>query len=272
MKLTLNHFGRYISAPGNSHMMSSNELRGRITALSKYDLVVTHFDLGIDSNSQPLIEFDHTSYPGIEAHLFTIADASSWQPELTSSADVILFGPTNESNRFNSWNKLLTTVEDVMCSLEQYRQGLTHGIIPSSHWVYHEFRWYRKNWDGPPHELIPAESILHLVDDSIKSHIKELNDLGFQTTQSCSGLAKDHSDRESYLPYVMFDERIYPRSSAHLFTLADISGWIPSYGPHNFDVEFRLTSEDGAERFWDKLVDSAKILTTLLHEYRTLHT
>lgn len=250
--------------------MSSDVLGNRIYALSKYDLTVKDYEAGLDSETIPYIKFDRSSYPGVEAHLFTLADAVLWQPELTSSGDVILSGP-KESTTDESWKNLFTSMHKIMESLNQYRQGLTHGIIPTSHWVYHEVRWYRENWEGPQHEPIPAESILHLVDNSIKPHIKELNDLGFQTTQSCSGLARDHSDRESYLPYVMFDERIYPRSSAHLFTLADISGWIPSYGPHNFDVEFRLASADGAERFWDKLIDSARDLTALLHEYRSLH-
>ena len=66
----------------------------------------------------------------------------------------------------------------------------------------------------------------------------------------------------------MFDERTFPRSSAHLFTLADITGWIPSYGPHNFDIEFRLLGPEGSERFWDNLVTAAKRLAELLHEYR----
>jgi hypothetical protein len=247
--------------------MSSDEVRSRIHALSEYDLVVNKFEIGLD-DVQPRIEIAHTSYPGVEAHLFTAADSSSWRPEITSKGDIILFGSTEEYDLFEAWKTLLGSLKFVMESLEKYRQGLSHGIIPSSHWVYHEDRWYRKNWEGPRHDVTPVESFLHLVDESIQSHIKELNDLGFQTTQSCSGLAKDHSDRESYLPYVMFDERIYPRSSAHLFTLADISGWIPSYGPHNFDVEFRLTSADSAERFWNNLVESARDLTSMLHDYR----
>ena len=261
--------GRHISATGNISTMSSDVIIGRINALSKHDLVVNHYDLGIDSDDRPQIEIDHASYPGVEAHLFTIADASSWEPELLASGDVILSGPSNQSDKSGSWNKLFTTFDDIMFSLVKYRQGLMHGIIPTSHWVYHEIRWYRKNWEGPPHELIPVESILHLVDESIRPHIKELNELGYQTTQSCSGLARDHSDREAYLPYVMFDERVYPRLSAHLFTLADMSGWVPSYGPHNFDIELRLTSSDDAERFWDKLVETARVLTPLLEDYRS---
>ncbi|MFW9767258.1 MAG: hypothetical protein ACFFF9_01255 [Candidatus Thorarchaeota archaeon] len=249
--------------------MSSDAIRKRINTLSDHGVLVTDYTLGIDSDNRPQIEFDHTSYPGIEAHLFTIADVSSWEPELLSSANVLLSSLSNDSDKFKTWMKLLTTLEDVMKSLEQYKQGLLHGIIPSSPWVYYEIQWYRKNWEGPQHELIPVESILHLIDESIKPHIKELNELGFQTTQSCSGLAKDHLDRDPYLPYVMFDERIYPRSSAHLFTLADISGWIPSYGPHNFDIELQLNSADGAERFWDKLVETARLLASLLQAYRS---
>jgi len=252
--------------------MSSDMIVGWINALSKHGLFVKSYILGIDSDDRPQIEIDHTSYPGVEAHLFTIADASSWQPELLSSADVSLYGPSDDTDKYQSWSKILTNFDDIMNSLERYKQGLIHGIIPTSHWVYHETRWYRQNWEGPPHEAIPVESILHLVDESIKPHIKELNELGFQTTQSCSGLVKDHPDRDAYHPYVMFDERIYPRSSAHLFTLADMSGWIPSYGPHNFDIELRLPSDAGAERFWDNLVKSARILTSLLEDYRSRYT
>ncbi len=250
--------------------MNSTEIEARINALSQYDLVVNRFSTSLLGDS-PYIEFDHTSYPGVEAHLFTIADASLWEPELTSTADVILRGPTNKSTRVENWNTLLTNIQDVMTLLGPFRQGLTHGIIPTSHWIYHEFRWYRENWEGPPHEQKSADSFLHLVDESIRYHMKELNDLGFPTTQSCSGLAKDHSDRDPYQPYVMFDERIYPRSSAHLFTLADITGWIPSYGPHNFDIEFRLNSAEGATRFWDNLVVFTRKIVSLLYDYRKRH-
>ena len=250
--------------------MTSDEIERSIKALSKFDLVVNHFSLALDDRQEdpPFLEFNRTSYPGFEAHLYTIADASSWLPDLNSEGDVVLLGPKNESDRYESWLKILANTQEVMESLEQYRQGLNHGIIPSTHWIYHENRWYRKNWEGPPHELKSADEFLYSVDESIKSHIKELNDIGFSTTQSCSGLARDHADREPYLPYVMFDERVFPRSSAHLFTLADITGWIPSYGPHNFDIEFRLPGPEDAERFWDNLVGSARRLVELLHDYR----
>jgi hypothetical protein len=253
-------------------MMSSDVIMGRINGLSKHSLSVIRYELGLDNDDRPQIEIGHSSYPGVEAHLFTIADASSWQPELLPSTNVILSGPSDDSDKYHTWSELFTTIDDIMSSLELYKQGLVHGIIPSSHWVYYEIQWYRKNWEGPPHELVPVESILHLVDESIRPHIKELNEMGFQTTQSCSGLDRDHSDREAYLPYVMFDERIYPHSSAHLFTLADMSGWIPSYGPHNFDIELKLNSNDNAERLWDKLMDSARFLAFLLEDYRSKYT
>jgi hypothetical protein len=240
--------------------MSSEEIEKSISIFSDYGLTVKKFNAADEKTLQ--IEFDHTSYPGIEAHLFTIADAALWIPELTQTAGIQLSGPAH------SWNTLLLSLRKVMDSLEQYRQGLTHGIIPTSHWVYHEFAWYRKNWEGPPHHVAPAETFLHLVDESIKPHIMTLNSLGYQTTQSCSGLPEDHSDREAYLPYVMFDERIYPRSSAHLFTIADIAGWIPSYGPHQFDVELRLSDPTDAERFWDRLVSATREISVLLRDYR----
>ena len=250
--------------------MTSDEVERSIKALSKFDLVVNRYSLALDESHKnaPVLEFNRSSYPGFEAHLFTIADASLWKPELNSEADVVLIGPENGQDSHESWMKLLSVAQEVMKSLEQYRQGLTHGIIPSTHWIYHEIRWYRKNWEGQLHEPKPVEEFLYSIDESIKSHIRELNDLGFSTTQSCSGLAKDHADREPYLPYVMFDERVFPRSSAHLFTLADITSWIPSYGPHNFDIEFRLPDPEGSESFWDNLVMVARRLAELLHEYR----
>lgn len=247
------------------------EMQRSISALSKFDLVVNHFSLALDNclEQRPSIEFDRSSYPGFEAHLFTIADAAQWIPELNSADNVVLFGQENVNNQYGSWIRLLDTTEEIMRSLDNYRQELTHGIIPSTHWIYNENRWFRKNWEGPYHRYKPADEFLDSVDESIQAHIKALNDLGFPTTQSCSGLIKDHPNRDPYLPYVMFDERVYPRSSAHLFTLADITGWIPSYGPHNFDVEFRLHDPEDAERFWNRLVRSARRLAELLKDYRT---
>jgi hypothetical protein len=246
--------------------MTSDEMKTNIKALTRFDLIVSKYSL--IENEAPTLTFDQTSYPGFEAHLFTIADATLWSPEFGPESSVTLTGPKDVITPQDSLTNLLEVTNEIMGSLKQYRQGLKHGIIPSTHWVYHETRWYRENWEGPLRELKPAKDFLYSIDESIRPHIKELNDLGFLTTQSCSGLAREHTDRDPYLPYVMFDERIFPRSGAHLFTLADITGWIPSYGPHNFDIEFRLHTPEDSKRFWDGLVVTARRLAELLHEYR----
>ena len=250
--------------------MTSKIERG-ISGISKYDLIVKHFDLALDEDSQkiPYLEFDRASYPGFEPHLFTIADAAMWTPELSSTDEVLLTGPRDSTSPYDSWMKLLNMINQIMKYLEFYRQEMKHGIFPSTNWLFNENQWYRRNWERPQYKVLEVDEFLPSVDESIRAHIKELNDLGFPTTQSCSGLEKDHSDREPYLPYVMFDERAYQRSSAHLFTLADIAGWIPSYGPHNFDIEFRLLDSTDAEARWDKLVASGRSLVRLLQDYRT---
>jgi hypothetical protein len=250
--------------------MNSNAIKGRIRSLSQFDLKVNHFSLGLDESlgELPFIEFSRISYPGVEAHLFTIADASLWHPEITSTLDVALRGLSGSLDRFESWNRLLSNIRNIMSSLELYRQKMKQGIIPSTIWAHHELQWYRRNWTRFLQKPTPMTDFLDSVDKSIKCHIKELNDLGLTTTQSCSGLACDHPDREPYLPYVMFDERTYPKISAHLFTLADMTGWIPSYGPHNFDVELRLKSSENAERSWNLLVEGARFLTLLLNDHR----
>jgi hypothetical protein len=250
--------------------MTSKIERG-IRALSRYDLIVKHFDLAFDQDLQkiPHLEFDRASYPGFEAHLFTIADAAMWTPEYSSMDEVVLIGPKGSTSPYDSWIRLLDVTNQIMKYLEFYRQDVRHGIIPSTNWLFNENQWYRRNWEHPQYKVLAVDEFLPSVDESIRAHIKELNDLGFPTTQSCSGLEKDHPDRDPYLPYVMFDERAYQRSSAHLFTLADIAGWIPSYGPHNFDIEFRLLGSRDAEARWDKLVASARTLAYLLQDYRT---
>lgn len=250
--------------------MTSNEIEGSIKALTRFNLMVKRFSLSLDSvqENSPVLEFNRESYPGFEAHLFTAADASLWHPELTETSDVLLRDLGDASKRSESWNRLLSNILTIMDALSFYRQGLKHGSIPSSNWIYHEFQWYRENWDATVHESSKSDDFLYLVDESIRPHIKELNELGFLTTQSCSGLPIDHPNREPYLPYVMFDERAYPKASAHLFTLADMTGWIPSYGPHNFDVELRLQNAEHAERGWDRLISGARHLTSLLVDYR----
>ena len=104
--------------------MTSAEVERSIKALSEYDLVVNHFSLALDERQEdaPVLEFNRISYPGFEAHLFTIADASQWTPELNSEADVILVGPQKSHDSHKSWVKLLSVAQEVMQSLEHYRQ------------------------------------------------------------------------------------------------------------------------------------------------------
>jgi hypothetical protein len=129
--------------------MTSNEMNRSIKSLSKFDLVVNKFSLALDEPQEdsPFIEFNHISYPGFEAHLYTIADASHWKPEVNESGDVVLSRPKDESDLSESWLRLMAVTWEIMGALEKYRQGLRHGIIPTTHWMYHEIRWYRRNWD-----------------------------------------------------------------------------------------------------------------------------
>ncbi len=250
--------------------MTTFEIERRIRSLSKYDLVVDSYCLGLDDSldEPPSIQISKSSYPGFEAHLFTIADASLWQTELTEASDVILRNLGDSSIRVQSWYRFLSNFQRIMGALSLYRRRLRLGIIPSVQWISSEYQWYRQNWEASLHESGPTQDFLYSVDASIRSHIKELNELGFLTTQSCSGLPIDHPDREAYLPYVSFDERAYPRVSAHLFTLADMTGWTPIYGPHNFDVELTLQTSEKAERMWERLVVGARYLAPLLADYR----
>ena len=76
--------------------MTSDEVERSIKALSKFDLVVNRYSLDFDEHQEDslVLELDRSSYPGFEAHLFTIADASQWKPEINSDSDVVLVGIT----------------------------------------------------------------------------------------------------------------------------------------------------------------------------------
>ena len=49
--------------------------------------------LGNQSCRTPYVHLGHTTYPGVEAHLFTVADSALWIPSFTSSGDVVIFRP-----------------------------------------------------------------------------------------------------------------------------------------------------------------------------------
>ena len=86
---------------------------------------VTSVQLGLETELElvPFIIFDHTIYPGVEAHLFTAADASLWMPAFTSSGDVVLYRPNKQAEEQNpsllkkdrvaAWQDLLVAINKI---------------------------------------------------------------------------------------------------------------------------------------------------------------
>ncbi|TFG34055.1 hypothetical protein EU527_05500 [Candidatus Thorarchaeota archaeon] len=221
---------------------------------------------------QPMIIFDHRSYPGVEAHVFTAANSAYWIPILDEYGDVIVTYPlyTNEDEPLLAWERLLWNLERLAILLQTYRKRVLAGSIPSTIWAHHEPEWYRELRKAPYHEKQNTSTFIDYVDLSIQPHIIALNDFGFKTLESCSGLPQDHLDRDPYRPYVMLDERAYHGCIPHFFTLADIADWIPSYAPHNFDVYIRIQKHRPIEESWNQLVQSAKSLDLILSPYRQI--
>jgi hypothetical protein len=124
--------------------------------------------------------------------------------------------------------------------------------------------------NAPYREHQDASSYIDYVDYAIRNHIIALNENRFVTVESCSGLPKDHPDRDPYRPYVMLDERAYPNCIPHFFTLANIADWIPSYAPHNFDIYLRAKNNNSIEESWNRLAKSAELLHSLLKPYHSL--
>ena len=218
----------------------------------------------------PMITFDHRSYPGVEAHLFTAANSVFWTPRIDENGDVVISytQPTAAEEYLSAWKELLEALEKLSQSLCPYRERVLAGSVPGIIWAHHDHDWYRELRSAPYHEKQNVDDFIDYVDPSIRSHITELNNYGFATLESCSGLPHEHLDRDPYRPYVMLDERAYLGCIPHFFTLADIADWIPSYAPHNFDVYIRIQRHRPIEEEWNKLVQSAKILHAVLLPYR----
>ncbi|MFX1416172.1 MAG: hypothetical protein ACFFC0_05130 [Promethearchaeota archaeon] len=227
----------------------------------------------------PFVVLSHEVYPGVEAHLFTIADVALWLPAFDEEGNVVLCRPGNlaedrpfnlGSTRFDSWHRLLAALERVTELLMPYRQSVADGLIPESIWSHYQGQWHFGLRDAPDHDAPPVDMFIEYVDPSIRPVIQELNELGFATKESCSGLPDEHPDRDPYRPYVMFDERSYLDMSAHLFTLADITQWIPGPGPHGFDVRLQQAVSEDIPTAWSRLLEGARALAPLLHDYRNL--
>jgi len=247
----------------------------------EWGLEVTRIDLGVTGKEKrdSTIEISRDSYPGVEPHLVTITDIATWSIGLTSSGDIRLKSPLpgiSDGNPLDFyrryWEQLLTATETIMGFLEGYRTRISEGVYPTSLWAHHFMNWAHETWDSRRLEPAPIDSWICYVDPSISPHIRELNEFGLVTRESCSGHPDDHPDRDPYWPYVMFEERTYPGISAHLFTLADMASWIPIYGRHGFDVSLEMPrnlelARDNIEAYWNKLVCSARQLMPLLQDY-----
>jgi len=247
----------------------------RITNLLRnngFDVLTVTTGLIEEPAEQPMIIFDHRSYPGVEAHVVTAANSAHWIPKIDDNGDVIVYYPHSSNNEEHllAWERLLGVLSKLAGLVHTYRNRVLTGCLPSILWAHHEIEWYRELRRAPYHERQNTSNFIDYVDPSIRNHIAALNDYGFDTIESCSGLPQDHPDRNPYRPYVMFDERAYPSCIPHLFTLADIAEWIPSYAPHNFDVYIRIQRHHPIVKAWNRLVQSARILDSILKPYRQL--
>ena len=216
------------------------------------------------------LTIDHHSYPNVEAHLFTAGDAAGWCPTFSDAYDVVLRreSVSRISKPEKEWQTLLSRTEDLMELLTDYRNRIQRGDYPSVMWAHTNRGWHRREWNPAPHPVPEPKEFIHYVDESIRPHILKLNELGFGTMESCSGLKEEHPDRDPYWPYVMFDERTYPGIVPHLFTLADAAGWVATLAPHSFDVYLKVKRGDDLKKAWDRLVASAAAVSGFLATYR----
>ncbi|MGY5873420.1 MAG: hypothetical protein RTV72_14310 [Candidatus Thorarchaeota archaeon] len=237
-----------------------------------FEVLTVATGLSEEIEEQPMIVFDHQIYPGVEAHVFTAAHCALWIPKLDENGDVVVYYPlsTNKEEHILAWERLLGVLGKLSELLRTYRDRVLSGCLPCIIWAHHEIEWYRGLRIAPYHKQQNPSSFIEYVDPSIRNHITDLNEYGFDTVESCSGLSQDHPDRNPYRPYVMLDERAYPNCIPHFFTLADIADWIPSYAPHNFDVYIRIQRHNPIVEAWNRLVQSARVLNSILKPYRQL--
>lgn len=246
----------------------------------KFGLLVSDIHIGLEDGSLeiPSVTIDRTSYPGVEAHLFTVAAIANWRAQFNPEYNILLSFPeitrcSQERTTPNhiliaTWQRLTDALTVIADRVKSYRRMIDRGMYPSIVWGHHASEWHRELWESCLHEYVPPSEFIDYVDRSIRNHIIELNELGFATIESCSGLKWEHPDREPYRPYVMFDERSYPGSTPHFFTLGDMAGWESVYAPHGFDAYIRVYDGDHIESAWERLVRVARILGPLLKDYR----
>ncbi|MFO7837373.1 MAG: hypothetical protein R6V83_12075 [Candidatus Thorarchaeota archaeon] len=251
--------------------------------LEKFEIKVVDIHLGIHGNrkTSPMIQISRGSYPGVEPHIVTIADIAQWVPDITPDGDLRVTYPQSSIPEVNSlsldicrqsWERFLSTTERLMGFLENYRERISNGMYPTALWIHYFMNWPHQTWHSRRLESTPIDQWIEYVDSSIRPHIRELNEFGLVTRESCSGHPDDHPAREPFWPYVMFEERAYPGISAHLFTLADMACWIPTYGRHGFDVSLEIPRDveltrGNIESYWNQLISSTRQLMPLLEDY-----
>lgn len=250
-----------------------------VSALEEAGLVILEESLGGDEESWSWLHLDHTSYPGCEAHAFTLAHAVMWGATLDANGDILLIcdlasgteeDPESRLLLESRWDALCSVTCDLGARLNSYRVWIEQGHMPGVVWGSSAQVWFRTMWSAFDVARPRIGDFIDYVDELIRPHIVRLNELGFWTKESCSGLIEDHPDREPYWPYVMFEERAYPSASAHLFTLADLAGWVPTLAPHNFDIYVRARKNQDIYDSWVDLVGCAEYLESLLRPYRRI--
>ncbi|MEM4735455.1 MAG: hypothetical protein QXS20_07035 [Candidatus Thorarchaeota archaeon] len=235
-------------------------------------VVETHLPREGYGVATPTIVVDRTSYPGVEAHMVTIADIAGWRASLDEHGDVVISAcrTTNDTGSTDirpyreACARLISAVEGLVPHLARCRQELEEGHFPTLIWGQSTREYFRLDREAPPHEPPDVNSFIDRVDVSIRPHIVELNQLGFITLECCSGLPGDHPDREPWHSYVMFDEMTHENAAPHVFTLGDMAGWTVLRGRYNFDIEMRVRGDDDIKPAWERLVGEARVLAQML--------
>jgi hypothetical protein len=226
----------------------------------------------IDAIHLPHVVLTQSSYPGFEAHLFTMADASFWIPEFTPDDGVVLYYPWgSDDEKRSAWERLLESVV-VMCrQLADYRERAQRGLqsVPVR-WAHGE-----KVWEELLRLAVKQASTPETDhwEKSIVAHVTALCNCGFVAKYAYSGLIKDHPTVKVLdFPTVWFDDEIYIGVDVHLFTLAHMAQWVPSFSEHGIDVIMELPTRDQDETRigWKRLASAASALKRLLRGYRTI--
>ncbi|RDE12495.1 MAG: hypothetical protein C4K49_10035 [Candidatus Thorarchaeota archaeon] len=228
--------------------------------------------LSNDAMHLPHVVLTQPSYPGFEAHLFTMADASFWIPEFTPGDRVVLYYPWgSDDEKRSAWERLLESAVVMSRQLAGYRERIQRGLQGVSvRWAHGEKVWEQLLRPPVQQPLIPEAN---RWEKSIMAHITVLRNCGFVAKYAYSGLTKDHPTVKVLdLPTVWFDDESYIGVDAHLFTLADMAQWLPSFGEHGIDVIMELSTRDQEETRigWKRLASEASTLKRLLRGYRTI--